>query len=308
MPQFQSREARTAKVTVRNHTSMALDYRAVLYMGIDQVAMAEVNFRLNAGESREISLSVTMPVQIGQYPVYISVFSAGVLLAHYRSVEDVGVTIMAGMPSDSLITVVKEWTRTQLAALPWNPCADIYYTPEMNERMRQIVATIDLLQERMTTERTRLYNEALAADASYAELEAKKAEIDRIFQVMSDITFTNLFKYNNLCGISSGGMCYRTVNNVCYAGTVGDDPLYGFVGYIPDLITAEQRKIWYDWAYYWLESDSRIHSVKLIMYNQSINEGMMAIREGYYNQYTWITRKAAELFYGYWYCGYPIGY
>ncbi len=87
MTQFVAGEQKTAKAVMTNPTSKVFDYHAVLYMGIDQAAMAEANFRLNAGESREVSFLVTMPAQVGVYPVYLSAFSDGQLLAHYQGAD-----------------------------------------------------------------------------------------------------------------------------------------------------------------------------------------------------------------------------
>ena len=94
MPQFHPGEVKTAKVTMRNPANKAFDYHAMLYMGVDQVAMAEADFRLNAGESKDISFSVTMPEQEGVYPVYLSAFSAGQLLAHFQAAENVEIAAL----------------------------------------------------------------------------------------------------------------------------------------------------------------------------------------------------------------------
>lgn len=97
MIQFEPGSTHTAKVVVKNPTNKAFDYNGVLYMGINQVAMAEVPFHLDAGESKEISFSVVMPAAEGEYPVYLSVFSAGQLLAHYQATESV--VIVSPAPS-----------------------------------------------------------------------------------------------------------------------------------------------------------------------------------------------------------------
>ena len=87
--EFYAGSVHTARAVMHNPTSEAFDYIGVLYMGTNQVVFDEVPFQLNAGESKEISFSVTMPASVGEYPVYLSVFSGAVLLAHYQATENV---------------------------------------------------------------------------------------------------------------------------------------------------------------------------------------------------------------------------
>lgn len=102
MPQFYAGETRTARITLTNPKVKATDYNAWLYMGINYAPMAEASFSLSAGQSKEVPFSVVMPGVIGTYPVYIGVFSAGVLIPPlYRGIEDV--VIKSVVPSAYLI-------------------------------------------------------------------------------------------------------------------------------------------------------------------------------------------------------------
>jgi len=93
MPRFSPGEEKTAIVTMTNPTTRAFDYRMVLYMGVNMVAMGDAEFNLEAGESKDISVSVVMPANPGVYPVYVDVWSGETLLGHYQANEVVEIAV-----------------------------------------------------------------------------------------------------------------------------------------------------------------------------------------------------------------------
>ncbi|GAI09747.1 unnamed protein product, partial [marine sediment metagenome] len=82
-------ESKVAIVTMSNPTIKSFDYSAELYMGTDLALMISDAFRLEAEESKDISLPVTMPNTPGTYPVHIGVFSGGESIGLYKAIEDV---------------------------------------------------------------------------------------------------------------------------------------------------------------------------------------------------------------------------
>jgi hypothetical protein len=93
MPRFSPGEEKTAIVTMTNPTARAFDYRMVLYMGVNMVAMGDAEFSLEAGESSNISIPVVMPASPGVYPVYLDVWSGETLLGHYQANENVEIAV-----------------------------------------------------------------------------------------------------------------------------------------------------------------------------------------------------------------------
>ena len=95
MAVFVPGSSHTALAQVTNPMSVGFDYVAELYLGVDRAASSgQQNFSLAAHETRDISFPVTMPGIEGDFPVYLDVFSGGMLVGAYQALEDV--TIASG--------------------------------------------------------------------------------------------------------------------------------------------------------------------------------------------------------------------
>lgn len=89
MPQFAPSSVHKATATFSNPKSAGFDYSASFCMGAAWTEMASASFHLDAGQSKAIAFSVTMPATSGTYPVYLKVTSSGVVIGTFVATEDV---------------------------------------------------------------------------------------------------------------------------------------------------------------------------------------------------------------------------
>jgi hypothetical protein len=119
MPQFAPSSVHVATPVFSNPKSAGFDYRAALCMGAALTEMASASFHLDAGQSKSVPFSVTMPSVQGTYPVYLKVTSGGVLIGTFVATEDVVIFT----PTINIIKI--KWD--QLAETVWP--GNYQYTP-----------------------------------------------------------------------------------------------------------------------------------------------------------------------------------
>ncbi len=89
MPEFAPGSVHKATATFFNPKSAGFDFAASLCMGAGWTEMDTASFHLNAGQSKAVEFSVTMPSAEGTYPVYFKVYYGGVLIGTFVATEDV---------------------------------------------------------------------------------------------------------------------------------------------------------------------------------------------------------------------------
>ena len=105
---FEPGSAHTARATMINPSSVALDYTAELYLGRyegDKVAADTQSFHLDAGQEGAVDFAIAMPVTEDIYHVYLDIYHEGELLARYQATQDVRVY---AEPKIDIISIVWE--------------------------------------------------------------------------------------------------------------------------------------------------------------------------------------------------------
>lgn len=93
-PEFLSGSEHTAKATITNDSPEGYDFEAELYLGSREGTSGIIPFTLAAGETKAISLPVTMPyipwpALPMSYVVYLDISIGGSLVVGFQATEEV---------------------------------------------------------------------------------------------------------------------------------------------------------------------------------------------------------------------------
>lgn len=155
MAQFEAGSVHTAKAPIHNPTSKRFEYTGMLFLGVDEVAKAEVGFWLDPNETAEIPFTVAMPSEVGEYPVYIGVFSGGVFLEPLRQGDNIVITAAP---------VLLPFTFSDISVdNPSCPLASAYQIPDFSGRVTNpnvdtITHTVRLWQREYSHSYSTWYN------------------------------------------------------------------------------------------------------------------------------------------------------
>ena len=93
-PTFEAGSVHTARATLTNPTAKEFTYTTELYLGVTKAATSGVgSVTISAGASLPVDYTVTMPLEEGEYEVYLDVWYGAELLAHYQATVNVTIVI-----------------------------------------------------------------------------------------------------------------------------------------------------------------------------------------------------------------------
>ena len=83
-PTFEAGSSQTASATLTNPTTKEFTYSVELYLGVTKAATSGAgSVTIPAGESRQVSFTLVMPLDEGDYQPYLDVWVGADLVAHY---------------------------------------------------------------------------------------------------------------------------------------------------------------------------------------------------------------------------------
>lgn len=200
-----------------------------------------------------------------------------------------------GMPTDEEIEAVKATVRFRLDHIGWGVCADIHYTPEMNNLLLKAIAPLEALKVRIGEETIRRKEECLGD--SVEQWRATRSEIIRRWQLCLN------FDYRKYCPCGFRyGYCYdwdKTGVWMCNE--------FNLATRRPIEEVLRIAGIWE----YWVEGGCHMGEYQPVCTKywdriQGLDSGM-SLKQDQCRQ-DGLIRKGAMLDYAYWYCGFPLGY
>lgn len=103
-PTLESGSSHSAAAVLTNPTTKEFTYTTELYLGVTKAATSGPgSVTIGPGASVTMNYPITMPIAEGEYEVYIDVYVAGELIAHYKATENVVITVAPAIDIGDII-------------------------------------------------------------------------------------------------------------------------------------------------------------------------------------------------------------
>lgn len=311
-------EGRTypVNVEVRNQTTRAGEpVEATLGVGIaasletipmDLIPAQVIPYTFGPNEPKVFTFDLLIPVgtagQSGTIKVWVEVRGAE-LASELTELTVSGVHAMppfpdepplpapgVGLPTEEEIKAVKATVRYRLDNLWWDLCAAVHYTDEMNEASGLALQPLWDLEERFTVEINQIFNQCLA-QSNYVELQMELEALNDIqAQIMNAYILANQTHY-----VHSDGFLY--------------DRATGEIrGHITDVMSAELKEAYFMYNCTPLPLHNQVSCPLLLSQIQALVASIQQVNGACQTLQAPMVRQKAELYFGFWYCGFPLGF